>query len=149
MALALVRGPRGLLLARRATPPGSGLYCLPGGKRQPGEGLAQTCRRELREELGAEVGVLGLALFVLQEVSGPDCPLSGPWPLGLFWCELPEEAALPPETVWLRPEELQREDVQATDRVMMQDALAHPGLAPFRTSVAVWSGGALEVVRYG
>jgi len=46
-------GRQEYLLAQR--PPGkayAGYWEFPGGKREPGESLAETCRRELREELG-------------------------------------------------------------------------------------------------
>jgi 8-oxo-dGTP diphosphatase len=48
---------RNILIARRA--PDShqgGLWEFPGGKVEPGEGLARALARELREELGIEIG---------------------------------------------------------------------------------------------
>lgn len=44
-----------LLVARRAD---NGRWELPGGKREPGESLAQCLAREIAEELGAKVAVL-------------------------------------------------------------------------------------------
>jgi len=59
IAVGVVRDERGrLLIARR---PDSamlgGLWEFPGGKQEDGEALPDTVRRELREELGVEVGV--------------------------------------------------------------------------------------------
>lgn len=58
IGVALIEGPRGILVARRP-PRGSlgGLWELPGGKRKPGEGIAACVRREVREEIGLDVEV--------------------------------------------------------------------------------------------
>ena len=47
-----------LLLIRRGSPPGEGLWSVPGGRVQRGETLAEAVRRELEEETGldGEVG---------------------------------------------------------------------------------------------
>jgi 8-oxo-dGTP diphosphatase len=50
---AAVLGPRGLLLvSKRAAP---GVFYLPGGKPEPGEGARDCLERELLEELGVTV----------------------------------------------------------------------------------------------
>src|SRR5688572_4680732 len=46
-----------LLLIRRGTPPGKGLWSLPGGRVEAGESDAQALTRELVEETGLEVTV--------------------------------------------------------------------------------------------
>lgn len=62
-AAALVYGPRGLLLVRRANEPYRGWWDIPGGFCDHEEHPADTARREVREETGIEVqigGVLGM-----------------------------------------------------------------------------------------
>lgn len=46
-----------LLLIRRGTPPGEGLWSVPGGRVQRGETLVEAVRRELREETGLDCEV--------------------------------------------------------------------------------------------
>lgn len=60
---AVFRGPL-VLLARRseaAGTPAPGLWSLPGGRVEPGETLADAARRELREEVGVEAELMGVA----------------------------------------------------------------------------------------
>ena len=54
----LLRDGKALVCKRSAAGPHAGKWEFPGGKVEPGETLADTLRRELREELGivAEVG---------------------------------------------------------------------------------------------
>lgn len=44
-----------LLLVRRGQAPGAGLWSVPGGRVEPGEGLAEAVVREVAEETGIEV----------------------------------------------------------------------------------------------
>jgi 8-oxo-dGTP pyrophosphatase MutT (NUDIX family) len=46
-----------VLLTKRAD---NGLWCLPGGKMEPGESVEECCRREVVEETGLEVALLRL-----------------------------------------------------------------------------------------
>ncbi|GIV58503.1 MAG: A/G-specific adenine glycosylase [Rhodothermaceae bacterium] len=59
VAVGLVFDEHGRVLIQRRPADGllGGLWEFPGGKREPGEPLEATCRRELREELGIEVDV--------------------------------------------------------------------------------------------
>jgi 8-oxo-dGTP diphosphatase len=52
-------GPE-VLLIRRATPPRLGEWSLPGGRQHWGETLRDAARREVREETGLEIEILGL-----------------------------------------------------------------------------------------
>ena len=49
-----------VLLIRRANPPRQGDWSLPGGKQQLGETVAAAAEREVREETGIEIKLLGL-----------------------------------------------------------------------------------------
>ena len=52
---------RKLLLVRRARSPGRGLYSLPGGRVEHGETLHQAVAREVREETGLAITIIGFA----------------------------------------------------------------------------------------
>ena len=83
----------------------AGLWEFPGGKLEPGEGLAEAANRELREELGLELVSCGAALFTYREAHSPFqiefVPVNvGGEPVaiehaGLRWVTLRELEALP------------------------------------------------------
>jgi len=50
-----------VLLVRRARSPGKGFYSLPGGRVEFGESLHTALRREVDEETGLRIEILGLA----------------------------------------------------------------------------------------
>ena len=50
-----------VLLVRRARSPGKGLYSLPGGRVEFGEALHTALHREVDEETGLRIEILGLA----------------------------------------------------------------------------------------
>lgn len=49
-----------VLLVQRGRPPRAGIWSLPGGAQNLGETVAEGIRRELREEAGIEIELLGL-----------------------------------------------------------------------------------------
>jgi 8-oxo-dGTP diphosphatase len=53
-----------VLIARRAREPMNGRFSLPGGVVELGETLEEAVKRELREEVGVEVDVIGFNRFV-------------------------------------------------------------------------------------
>ena len=50
-----------ILLVRRARLPGKGFYSLPGGRVEFGESLHAALRREIDEETGLKIDIVGLA----------------------------------------------------------------------------------------
>jgi ADP-ribose pyrophosphatase YjhB (NUDIX family) len=50
-----------VLLVERSKPPLCGLWSLPGGHVEPGETAGAAAEREIREETGLDVEILGLA----------------------------------------------------------------------------------------
>jgi 8-oxo-dGTP diphosphatase len=57
-----------VLLIRRNKAPAQGLWSVPGGKLEAGEGLVECCRREIREETGLDVKVLLLIAVVERRI---------------------------------------------------------------------------------
>ena len=62
----VIEGDRALLI-RRAAPPAQGEWSIPGGLLETGETIEQGIVRELAEETGLEVGVVGL-IEVLERI---------------------------------------------------------------------------------
>jgi 8-oxo-dGTP diphosphatase len=60
VATVIWNGRGDVLLIRRAKEPRKGQWSLPGGKLEFGETLIEGVRREVREETGLEVEILGL-----------------------------------------------------------------------------------------
>lgn len=50
-----------ILLVRRAREPSNGVYTFPGGRVEFGESLTEALLREVREETGLEIDLVGLA----------------------------------------------------------------------------------------
>ena len=56
VSAAIIHRDGKILAARRASGPQEGLWELPGGKVEPGEGALVALQREIAEELGCELG---------------------------------------------------------------------------------------------
>ncbi len=109
VSAAIIRDGK-VLIVRRARPPASGVFTLPGGGVEAGETLHEAVIREVREETGLAIEPLGLAGH--REVIARDrdgkverhfviLPFAARWISGEV--ALNEELA---EARWLAPEEL-------------------------------------------
>lgn len=155
-----------VLLLRRVRDPYGGLWSLPGGKPEAGEGLAATCRRELREELGVDAPCLRLRLLVQEHLTlGPggaalsraghaeagSVPQSAPpmahWLLAIFACRLEAGGRLQAEAAWFAADALPA-DMIATDRLFVADALEDRAHAAFRYLRAHLDAGRPVVTDY-
>ena len=76
VAALIERGGRMLISQRRADVGHAGRWEFPGGKREAGEHDGQALRRELREELGIDLGI-GTHAWTER---------SGPLELRFYWC---------------------------------------------------------------
>jgi len=66
IALALIRGPDGIVWIRRSRAPSIGRWALPGGRVEPGEAPLEAARREALEEVGLLLAG-GRSLAVVEE----------------------------------------------------------------------------------
>ncbi len=82
VAAGIIRRDDHVLAARRAAGAQAGLWELPGGKVEEGESPLEALRRELREELGCELGVAWL--YDTVEYDYPEFHLS----MDCFACNL-------------------------------------------------------------
>lgn len=63
-----------VLLVKRRRPPREGEWSLPGGKQELGESIRETARREVHEETGVEIDLLGLVDVVDSITPDPETP---------------------------------------------------------------------------
>jgi ADP-ribose pyrophosphatase YjhB (NUDIX family) len=75
--VAIVLGPRGVLLCRRAAAPYRGTWDLAGGFLEGGERPERGLRRELREELGARVRSARFVGFEIDRYGPGGVPVLG------------------------------------------------------------------------
>lgn len=104
-----------LLLVRRGTPPGKGLWSLPGGRVEDGETDAQALARELAEETGLDITVGPLVGSVFRPA-----PDDGVYEIRDYAC-IAHGGALRPgddaeDVRWIPPEELPA--MQLTDGLL-------------------------------
>jgi 8-oxo-dGTP diphosphatase len=101
-----------VLLGERLVEPARGLYTFPGGRVEVGETLAEAALRELLEEVGVTAEIAGFIDHVETIVPGRDgavgfhavvCAFAARWVSGE-----PRPSAEIGQTVWARPEDVQR-----------------------------------------
>ena len=104
----VVQGMDGrVLLGRRdGSSYGHGLWGLPGGQVEAGEGLPEAAARELHEEMGLEVGsdalsVLGVRRYAVDGVQGTDFLF-----LTRSWAGEPQPLHKTSEIAWFEPDHL-------------------------------------------
>ncbi len=99
-----------VLLAERLTGAARGLFSFPGGRVEPGERLADTALRELREEVGIEARLAGFVDHVELVERDHDgvvtfhavvCAYAGHWLAGE-----PRSGPEAGRIVWVRPDEV-------------------------------------------
>lgn len=115
VAAVIERGGRVLITRRPEGTHLAGLWEFPGGKPHAGEGLEEALRREIREELDAEVAVLERLDTI--DWSYPDKRVR----LVFFRCAMEGEprALEGQEMAWVTPADLHRYDFPAADAALI------------------------------
>ncbi|AWN42385.1 NUDIX hydrolase [Methylobacterium durans] len=109
-SIAVIRDGR-VLLAARANEPMRGVWTLPGGLVEAGEGLSEAARRELAEEVGLDatvVAVLSPTEIIERDAEGRVRHHYVVHPHAALWCG--GEAVPGPEALgvrWARPDEVE------------------------------------------
>lgn len=104
----VVQDERGrVLLGRRdGSAYGHGLWGLPGGQVEPGEGLPEAAAREVREEVGLSLNptglrVLGVRRYEVDGAQGTDFLFRAP-----DWAGVPQALHKTSEVAWFAPDAL-------------------------------------------
>ncbi|UCE11138.1 MAG: NUDIX domain-containing protein [Candidatus Thorarchaeota archaeon] len=107
---AIVVGSKGILLVRRDKEPARGLWSIPGGAVEVGEGQEEAVYREVYEETGVRVEVLGLVDtfdVILQDEAGET---EFHYLLNHYLCEAHTEETTPEspeaEVGWFHPDSM-------------------------------------------
>lgn len=145
VVVAVVQHAERVLLVQEAKPSVRGTWNLPGGRVEPGEGLADAMLREIAEEAGIPVELKGL-LFADQVLacgSGSECRMRFVFaaePKSFDIKSRPDEHSL--QAQWFRHSELATLPLRNPHVVeMVQLAALRPALLPM-SSVRVRSGDA-------
>jgi 8-oxo-dGTP diphosphatase len=125
VAAALIQqGDRYLIAQRLKSAPLGGFWEFPGGKCSPGEGYEDCVRRELREELGVEVKVMGLYRIV--EHAYPDQTVL----LYFYRCRIMSGEPRPigcQQIRWAKPKELGKYRFPPANRSLIQELMSEKG----------------------
>ena len=119
---AIIWNARGeVLLIKRARPPRQGEWSIPGGKVEAGEKLQDALKREVREETGLEIEIVGFADVAELDEAGQHFVLvdfTARWISGE-----PRAASDAKQALWVPPEQLDRYELWSeTRRIIAQSA---------------------------
>lgn len=130
VAAAIIEQNGRILVGKRGgTGSCAGLWEFPGGKREPGETLPDTLRRECREELSAAVSVGGLCAEITHQYPDREVRLS-------FYFAILEDdepvSNVHTQLLWATPDDLTRLDFCPADTGLVARLAAAYGIRPGR-----------------